>query len=148
MRLRERRADVREDPRDAPRRLRPFTGHELLERHAVDELGSAYSDQPDDPTLWTVERFREEVEQVRAALGLEQFVLYGHSWGGLLAVEYALKYPQHLRGLVISNMTASIPLYEKHMAELRAQLAHFAMWDDQQAYMRALVDFLKSVQGT
>jgi proline iminopeptidase len=93
-----------------------------IEFYYYDQLGSAYSDQPDDPKLWTVDRFREEVEQVRAALGLEHFVLYGHSWGGLLAIEYALKYPQHLAGLVISNMTASIPLYEKHMGELRALL--------------------------
>jgi proline iminopeptidase len=87
-----------------------------------DQLGSAYSDQPDDPNLWTVERFREEVEQVRAALGLEQFYLYGQSWGGMLGIEYALKYQQHLKGLIISNMTASIPSYVAHINELRQQL--------------------------
>jgi proline iminopeptidase len=73
-----------------------------------DQLGSAYSDQPDDPTQWTVDRFRKEVEQVRDALGVETFYVYGHSWGGMLAIEYALKYQQQLKGLVISNMTASI----------------------------------------
>ncbi len=50
-----------------------------------------------------MERFREEVEQVRAALGLDQFYLYGHSWGGMLAIEYALKYQRHLKALVISK---------------------------------------------
>jgi proline iminopeptidase len=87
-----------------------------------DQLGSAYSDQPDEPSLWTVERFREEMEQVRAALGLNQFYLYGHSWGGMLALEYALKYQEHLKGLVISNMTASIASYVTYINELRRQL--------------------------
>jgi proline iminopeptidase len=87
-----------------------------------DQLGSAYSDQPDDPSLWTVERFKEEVEQVRAALGLEQFYLFGHSWGGMLGIEYALAYQPHLKGLIISNMTASIPSYVASITSLRQQL--------------------------
>ena len=79
----------------------------------MDLLGSYYADQPDDTSLWTVDRFREEVEEVRQALGLEHFVLYGQSWGGMLAIEYALVYQEHLAGLVISNMTASIGSPEK-----------------------------------
>jgi proline iminopeptidase len=73
-----------------------------------DQLGCNNSDQPDDSSLWTLPRYLGEVEEVRHSLGLEHFVLYGHSWGGILAIEYALKYPQHLRGLVISNMAAGI----------------------------------------
>ncbi|WP_161880971.1 proline iminopeptidase-family hydrolase [Deinococcus alpinitundrae] len=88
-----------------------------------DQLGSFYSDQPDDPSLWTVERFREEVEQVRSVLGLESFYLFGNSWGGMLAIEYALKYPQHLRGLIVSNMTASIASYTEYINELRGRMA-------------------------
>ena len=87
-----------------------------------DQLGCGFSDRPDEPSLWTVERFRKEVEQVRLALGLESFVLYGQSWGGMLAIEYALAYPQYLSGLVISNMTASIPSYVKYVNELRAAM--------------------------
>lgn len=81
-----------------------------------DQLGSAYSDQPNDSTLWTVPRFVDEVEQVRVALGLDStnFVLLGQSWGGILAMEYALAYPQHLKGLVISNMMSSIPAYNEY----------------------------------
>jgi len=81
-----------------------------------DQLGSAYSDQPDAPELWELPRFVDEVEQVRQALGLDRdsFYLYGHSWGGILAVEYALTYPQHLKGLVISNMMVSIPAYNDY----------------------------------
>lgn len=87
-----------------------------------DQLGSAYSDQPDDPSLWTVERFCEEVEQVRQALGLDKFYLFGHSWGGMLGIEYALKYQAQLKGLIVSNMTASIPSYLAYVNELRRQL--------------------------
>ena len=86
-----------------------------------DQLGSAYSDQPDDPKLWVVDRFRDEVEQVRTVLGLENFHLYGQSWGGMLGIEYALKYQQHLKSLVISNMTASIASYVKYINELRGK---------------------------
>ena len=84
-----------------------------IEYYYYDQLGSGFSDQPDDPSLWELDRFVDEVEQVRRALGLdrENFVLYGHSWGGILAMQYALSYQRHLRGLVISNMMASAPAY-------------------------------------
>ena len=64
-----------------------------IEYYYYDQLGSYYSDQPDDPDLWDVPRFVDEVEQVRRALGLDasNFYLYGQSWGGALAIEYALK---------------------------------------------------------
>jgi proline iminopeptidase len=87
-----------------------------------DQLGCNNSDLPDDPSLWTLPRYLEEVEEVRRGLGLEHFVLYGHSWGGILAMEYALHYQQHLQGLVISNMTAGSQAYLKHTAALKLQL--------------------------
>src|SRR5687767_8150480 len=61
-----------------------------VEYYYYDQLGSAYSDQPQDDDLWTIPRFVEEVEQVRRALDLdrEDFCLLGHSWGGMLAIEY------------------------------------------------------------
>jgi proline iminopeptidase len=93
-----------------------------IEFYYYDQLGSFYSDQPDDTSLWTIDRFRDEVEQVRAGLKLENFYLYGQSWGSMLAIEYALKYPQHLKGLVLSSMTASIASYVKYVNTLRAAL--------------------------
>jgi proline iminopeptidase len=87
-----------------------------------DQLGCGFSERPDDPTLWTVERYTEEVEQVRRALGLARFVLFGHSWGGFLAMEYALRYQQHLAALVVSNMTASAAAYVEYAKVLRAKL--------------------------
>jgi proline iminopeptidase len=93
-----------------------------IEFYYYDQLDSTNSDQPNDPKLWTIERFRDEVEAVRKGLGLEQFYLFGHSWGGMLGIEYGLAYQQSLKGLIISNMTAGIQAYEKHVAELRAAL--------------------------
>jgi len=102
--------------------LEAFLGAEGIEFVYYDQLGSAYSDQPKEESLWTTERFVEEVEQVRRALGLtkDDFYLLGHSWGGILATEYALKYQQHLKGLVISNMMMSIPDYNRYANEVLA----------------------------
>jgi proline iminopeptidase len=87
-----------------------------IEYYYYDQLGSAYSDQPNEPDLWEIPRFVEEVEQVRQALHLDKdnFYLYGHSWGGILAIEYALKYQQHLKGVIISDMMSSIPAYNEY----------------------------------
>ena len=87
-----------------------------IEYYHYDQLGSGFSDQPDEPSLWELDRFVDEVEQVRRALGLERdnFVLYGQSWGGLLAMEYAMTHQEHLRGLVVSNMMASVPAYNEY----------------------------------
>ncbi|MHA7130876.1 proline iminopeptidase-family hydrolase [Algoriphagus namhaensis] len=85
-----------------------------------DQLGSANSDQPSDSTLWTIERFVDEVEQVRQALGLnaDNFYLLGQSWGGMLAMEYALKHQENLKGLIVANMMASLPEYERYAKEV------------------------------
>ncbi len=93
---------------------------EGIEYFYYDQLGSYYSDQPSDKSLWTNERFVEEVEQVRKALGLDKdnFYLFGQSWGGILAMEYALKYQDHLKGLIISNMMASAPEYNKYAEDV------------------------------
>jgi proline iminopeptidase len=87
-----------------------------FEYYYYDQLGSYYSDQPADSSLWDTARFVAEVDQVREALGLEaeNFYLFGHSWGGLLAMEYALAHPTRLKGLIISNMMASIPAYNEY----------------------------------
>ncbi len=93
---------------------------ESIEYIYYDQLGSYYSDQPNDNKLWTTERFVEEVEQVRKALKLDNsnFYLLGQSWGGILAMEYALKYQKNLKGLIISNMMASAPAYNKYAEEV------------------------------
>src|SRR5712691_2985318 len=91
-----------------------------IEYYYYDQLGSGRSDQPDEPSLWELDRFVDEVEQVRQALGLDRdsFVLFGHSWGGILAMEYALHHQEHLRGLVISSMMASVPAYNAYAEQV------------------------------
>jgi proline iminopeptidase len=101
-----------------------FFPKEGFEMYEYDQLGSYYSDQPNDDDLWKTERFVEEVEQVRQALGMnkDNFYILGNSWGGILGMEYALKYQQNMKGLIISNMMASIPDYEKYNGVLRGQM--------------------------
>jgi proline iminopeptidase len=94
-----------------------------IEFYYYDQLGCGNSDKPTDNSLWTVERYTDEVEQVRQGLGLENFVLFGHSWGGMLTYEYALKYGRHLRAAVVSNMTAGIQAYNQYAKTFRAELS-------------------------
>jgi len=107
-----------------------------IEFYYYDQLGSGFSEQPDDPSLWQLERFVDEVEQVRIALelGPDNFVLYGQSWGGLLAIEYALAHQEQLRALVISNMMASVPAYSLYAEQVLTP----AMDQDVLAEIRAL----------
>jgi proline iminopeptidase len=95
-------------------------GYEFYE---YDQLGSYYSDQPKDSSLWTIDRFVDEVEQVRKAIGADSnnFYLLGNSWGGILAMEYALKYQQHMKSLIVSNMMASAPEYGRYADEVLAK---------------------------
>jgi proline iminopeptidase len=103
--------------------LESFFPSEGIEFIYYDQLGSAYSDQPVDSDLWTIDRFVEEVEQVRQALDLNEdnFYLLGHSWGGILATEYALKYQKFLKGLIISNMMSSCPEYDAYAENVLAK---------------------------
>ena len=91
-----------------------------IEYYYYDQLESAYSEQPNDSKLWSVDRYVDEVEQVRKALGLDSsnFYLLGNSWGGILCMEYALKYQDNLKGLIITNMMASVPEYNKYANEV------------------------------
>ena len=100
-----------------------FFQREGFEFYEYDQLGSYYSDQPKDSSLWTINRFVDEVEQVRKAINAdkENFYVLGNSWGGILAMEYALKYQQNMKGLLISNMMASAPEYGKYAEEVLAK---------------------------
>ncbi len=89
-----------------------------------DQLGTGFSDNPNDTTFWDLPRYVEEVEQVRKALNLtsNNFYLLGHSWGGILAMQYALKYQANLKGLIVSNMMASCPKYGEYSKVLEKQM--------------------------
>lgn len=97
-----------------------------VEYYRYDQLGAGRSDKPDNDALWTIPRFVDEVDQVREAIGGDgsNFCLLGHSWGGILAIEYALAHPGEVKCLVISNMMASIPAYNRYANEvLKPQMA-------------------------
>lgn len=98
----------------------PQQGFEFYE---YDQLGSYYSDQPTDSSLWTTDRFVEEVEQVRKAIGADStnFYILGNSWGGILGMEYALKYQQNMKALMVANMMASCPEYGRYANEVLAK---------------------------
>ncbi|KAA9352766.1 proline iminopeptidase-family hydrolase [Larkinella humicola] len=100
-----------------------FFQKEGFEFYEYDQLGSYYSDQPTDSTLWTTDRFVEEVEQVRQAIGADSsnFYVLGNSWGGILGMEYALKYQKNLKALLVANMMASAPEYGKYADDVLAK---------------------------
>ena len=110
----------------------PGAGHDYLEsleglagnREVIffDQLGCGKSDQPDDPSLWRIERFVREVDTVREALGLERIHLLGQSWGGWLGIEYMLSGPRGVVSLVLASTSASIRQFVAEAETLKAQL--------------------------
>jgi len=110
----------------------PGTGHDYLEpfealasdRPVVffDQLGCGKSDQPDDVSLWRIERFVEEVAAVRRALDLNHVHLLGHSWGGWLAIEYMMGNPSGIASLILASTSASLRQFAEETARLKATL--------------------------
>ncbi len=89
---------------------------------AFDQLGTGASDRPDDPSLWTIGRYVAETEAVRQALGLGKVHLLGHSWGGWLAIDYALTHPQALKTLILEDTVADMPHLTGELERLRGAL--------------------------
>ena len=89
---------------------------------AFDQLGCGKSDRPDDPSLWSITRYVEEVETVRKALGLEKINLLGQSWGGWLSIEYALTYPDAIQSLVLANTCGDLPHLTTELNRMRNAL--------------------------
>lgn len=89
---------------------------------AFDQLGTGAADRPDDASLWTIGRYVGETETVRKALGLGKVHLLGHSWGGWLAIEYALTHPEALKTLILEDTVADIPHLAGELERLRGAL--------------------------
>jgi len=87
-----------------------------------DQLGCGKSDRPDDPSLWTIDLFKEEIDVVRTALGLSQIHLLGQSWGGMLAMEYALTQPAGVASLIVASSPASMRIWVEEANRLREEL--------------------------
>ena len=110
----------------------PGAGHDYLEplegltndRPVIfyDQLGCGRSDQPDNRSLWRIERFVAEVDTVRRALGLEKIHLLGQSWGGWLAIEYMLSRPQGVVSLILASTSASLPQFVAETTRLKTEL--------------------------
>jgi L-proline amide hydrolase len=111
----------------------PGAPHDYLEDLAIladagrpvvfyDQLGCGKSDDPDDPALWVMDTFVDEVGTIRDALGLDRVHLLGHSWGGMLAMEYALGQPPGLASLVLASTCASLPAFAAQTRRLKESL--------------------------
>ena len=125
---------------ETPRRLPlvclhggPGSAHDALEGLAAlaeqgrrvvfyDQLGGGVADRPDDLSLWVVETFIEELDNLREGLGLERIHLFGSSWGGMLALEYALAQPEGLASLVLNSTPTSAPRWAEETLRLYAEL--------------------------
>ena len=97
----------------------------LADERAVilyDQLDSGASDRPADPANWTVERFTDEVDAIRRALGIARWHVAGHSWGGTIALEYGARQPDALAGLVLASPLVSTRSWIADANALRAQL--------------------------
>lgn len=126
----------REDPGKSPLLVLhggPGAAHDYLEpleamaatgRRVVlyDQLGCGRSDKPHNPSMWTVGLFVEEVGVVRRALGLARVHLLGQSWGGMLAMEYAVTRPPGLVSLTVASSPASMPQWVEEANRLRGEL--------------------------
>jgi len=87
-----------------------------------DQLGGGISDRPKDDSLWTTTFFVEEVDRVRKHLGLQDIHLLGHSWGGMLAIEYMLTKPKGVRSITLASAMISMPLYQTEVEKLKKDL--------------------------
>ena len=96
------------------------------ERRVVfyDQLGAGNSalEEPHDPAMWTPDLYVEEVDVVRDALGLERVHILGHSWGGMLGMQYAAGRPEGLVSLVVESSPASVPAWLPEVQRLRSEL--------------------------
>lgn len=126
----------------------------LAEHRSVifyDQLGCGRSEEPADPALWKIERFVDELSEIRQHLNLQQFYLFGHSWGGWLAIDYLLTQPEGVLGTILASTSASLREYCQGVAELRRALPadleqtmeHCESLADYQspAYKAALLEF-------
>lgn len=111
----------------------PGSAHDALEGLAAlagqgrrvvfyDQLGGGVADRPDDPSLWVVETFIEELDNLREGLGLERIHLFGSSWGGMLALEYAFTQPDGLASLVLNSTPTSAPRWAEETLQLYGDL--------------------------
>jgi proline iminopeptidase len=101
----------------------------------IDERGSGRSEKLQVAKQYTVENMVEDVEAVRLALGLGKIDLLGHSYGGVLAQAYALKYQRNLNHLILASTFSSTAAMNEVLAREKQ-----AMPPDARAKLQALED--------
>jgi pimeloyl-ACP methyl ester carboxylesterase len=144
----------------------PGSAHDALEGLAAladsrrvvfyDQLGSGESDRPNDPSLWTIETFIDQLRSVREGLGLDRIHLFGSSWGGMLALEYAFTRPESLASLVLNSTPTSAPRWAEETGRLAEGLdeeefrrRHICRLDPEpEVLQRARAKFEKQVYET
>ena len=115
----------------------PGAGHNYLlplaaladERPVIfyDQLGCGQADSPPDEKIYTIQRSVDEVDAVRKALGLEKIVLFGHSWGSMLAIEYMCQGRGHgVEKLILGGALASVPQANAGQMRLIAKMPNGA----------------------
>ena len=87
-----------------------------------DQLGCGKSSKPTNSTLWDINRYVEEVEYVRKEFNLGKIILLGHSWGGWLGIEYAIKYQNNIEKLILENTCGDMPHMISELERLRGNL--------------------------
>ncbi len=87
---------------------------ELAKHHKLfffDQRACGKSDAKIDSVAMSLTNMIDDVEEMRKAFGIDKLSLIGHSFGGLLAEHYAMKYPAHLEKLILVNPSSHHPQF-------------------------------------
>jgi proline iminopeptidase len=107
--------------------LKPFD--DLGDQRPVvryDQLGGGKSDRITDTTMFTIAHFVQELDSLRAHLGVPRWHVLGHSWGTILALEYYRAHPDRVASLTFGSPVFDIPAYEKRAKQLVTTLSDSA----------------------
>lgn len=131
-----------------------------MERIAVDrpvifydQLGAGRSDRPTDSSLWRIDRFVDELAQIRAALDLREVHIFGHSWGAMLAMDYMLTEPEGVKSIIFASPALNVKRWTDDAKRLllalpdetRSVIDHHEMagTTDDPEYQEAVMDYYK-----
>jgi proline iminopeptidase len=105
--------------------------------YLYDQYGGGRSDTPPERVYdhYTIEEYRDRLDEVREAISEQQLHLYGHSWGGWLALSYVLTYPDQVASLILADTSADI----QRAAEAMRETARECLSDEERAEFDELV---------
>lgn len=85
-----------------------------------DHRGNGRSARAPRDTM-TFEQFSADAESLRRHLGLGKIVLLGHSYGAFIALDYALRYPEHLSHLILISAAPAVDYWEEILRNMKAR---------------------------